>query len=118
MLNAHTRLPVPETSQTEHWLHDAGSAQFNSLLRQRHTKPLRAFVREPACALDCSMPIGIRFDYGHHASRRTHALLYLIEIRSQIVEIDLSPGRAAAETVLFILELRHASLVYCTICAP
>src|SRR5687767_8169359 len=102
MLNADRCLSGPETSETQQWLGNAGSTQFDSLFWKRDAKPLGAFIHQPPSALDRSMTVCVCLDDSHHASSRTYALPDVVEVCCKVVKIDLGPGRSPAERVFLI----------------
>jgi hypothetical protein len=101
VLNAGSRLSLPEAAQTEYRLSNSVISQLNSLFRQSHCKRFGTLGYQPSGAVNSSMTVGVGFYYSHDGSLRADALANEAKVRRQSFEIDLSPGGPPRKNVVF-----------------
>jgi len=99
MLQASRLLPFPKSAQTKDRLDNSGLSQFDRFFRGRHSEPSGATVDEPVRTFNCAMTVRIRLHDGHYFDLRPDQPANDIEVGSQCVEINLSPGWTMADSL-------------------
>src|SRR5262245_27728758 len=88
-------LPLPESAKAKNRFRNPSFTELDSFFRQRHSKPVSAFLFEAARAFDGAVSIRVGFYGGEDLHVRSDVIPNHMKVMRQRIEMDFGPRRPA-----------------------